>query len=625
MQRNPARLGSLRDWTGGSGYIERGPVRQGYRVRALFYGAAACVLACVCLSAQTAQADEAKAVVEGVKDSRLRAAITAAIGGTEKTAGSRFEARRRARSAAEEAIAVLRSEGYYQYSVEPDITEGDAPQAVVRIIPGPRFTFAEPVLTWAGPPPVPTARIAGESSLGLTIGAPGRAADVLAAEGRILAAIQKRGYADAEPAPREVIVDHANLSVAPTFKVDAKARVIMDGIDLRTDGRTSRRWVSGLAPWKGGMIYDPEDVGERERRLLDTGAYDSVTVSLAPEPNGQGLRPVVVSLTDRPRATVELGASYSTTEGPGVDGRYTRYNRLGLADTWRIQGQYALIQKRLETELSLPHWGRPAQTLRLGASIYKDDTDAYEETGAQVRADIVRRIGKVDFRTLGVTFGVSRDNERIEINRVLSTRRRRLVTLAGLASMSVDRSNDPLNPVRGWRFEARLEPIAHTGDDRLIYLRTMTQGSVYVPFDEHAHTVAAARLKLGAIVGGRIPEVPGSGRFFAGGGGSVRGYSYQGVGSRYADNTPQGGLSLIETSFELRQRVFDRWTAVAFVDAGILGERAAFDFTDPAVGVGVGVRYDLGFAPIRADIAIPVSKQPGDAAFQIYLSIGQSF
>jgi translocation and assembly module TamA len=40
---------------------------------------------------------------------------------------------------------------------------------------------------------------------------------------------------------------------------------------------------------------------------------------------------------------------------------------------------------------------------------------------------------------------------------------------------------------------------------------------------------------------------------------------------------------------------------------------------------GVGVRYDLGFGPLRLDIATPLKRRQGDSLFQIYLSIGQSF
>lgn len=599
-------------------------------MRSYRYAAAASAALAVCLSAQGAAADEPKAVVQGVDNARLRTAIQEAIGGTENPPGSRFEARRRARTASEQAITVLRSEGYYQYLVEPDVGEGDTPQAVVRITPGPRFVFAKPAVTWQGQTPVPEARIAGEASIGLTLGAPGRAADVLTAEGRVLAAVQKRGYADAEAQPREVVVDHAGMTVQPTFKIEPGDRVKMDGVDVRSVGRTNPAWVRYLAPWASGDVYDPENVGELERRLLDTGVYDSVTVGLAPQSNAEGLRPVIVSLADRPRANVELGASYSTSEGAGVDGRYTQYNRFGRADTWRVQGQYAQIQQRLETELALPHWRRPAQTLRMGASVYRDDTDAYEETGAELRLDLERRIGKAagrtfDYRTYGVTVGVSQDEERIDDNGVLRSRRRELATVAGLVAWTIDRSNDPLNPVRGWRLELRAEPIAHTGDDTLAYLRGQADGRLYMPLDEDADTVVAGRLKLGAIGGGRIPEVPASRRFYAGGGGSVRGYAYQAVGPRFSDNTPQGGLALVEGSIEVRRKVFNEWSGVVFLDAGVLGDRSTIEFDDPSVGLGFGVRYDLGFAPIRADIAIPLNKRDGDSAFQAYLSIGQSF
>ena len=42
-------------------------------------------------------------------------------------------------------------------------------------------------------------------------------------------------------------------------------------------------------------------------------------------------------------------------------------------------------------------------------------------------------------------------------------------------------------------------------------------------------------------------------------------------------------------------------------------------------GLGVGARYHLSFAPIRVDVAVPLNKREGDAAFQLYVSIGQAF
>ncbi|MFN3522393.1 MAG: autotransporter assembly complex protein TamA [Phenylobacterium sp.] len=567
----------------------------------------------------------AKASVQGDLPDDLREAIARAIGETGRPVQNRFEARRRARDAGEDAIAVLRSEGYYAYDVEADVGDGDAPTPLVRIEPGPRFTFANPKIDWLNPAPDEDTQTAGLKAMAITVGAPGRAADVLAAEGLILATVQQRGYADAEAEERKVIVDHADDSVRPTFRIAAGELVRLDGLKLITRGRTNPRWLEQLSTWKSGDVYDPEDVAELERRLLDTGVYEAVTVALAPKSDATeaGLRPIVVSLSDRERRTLEAGASYSTSEGFGLDTSWTRYNILGRADTLKAVARVSTIDSRLGTDLSLPHWRRPQQTLKLSASAYDRRTDAYDERGVGVSADIQRRFGKTSYLTYGGALDFSHTEEKQTTT--LNPLGRDLVILSGLGVLSLDRSNDPLSPTRGWRLDTRLEPTLIAGDDTLPYLKVESQATGYLPFGEAARTVFAGRLKLGTMVGGMIPEVPASRRFYAGGGGSVRGYAYQAVGPRLSDNTPQGGVSVLEASVEIRQRIRGRWSAVAFVDAGAVGTDQFPTGKDLSTGAGLGVRYDLGFGPIRADIAVPLDQRSGDAGFQVYISIGQSF
>lgn len=600
-----------------AGWGAMGRIGVGRLVVAVAASAAMCSVA--------ARAEVPRATIEGELNSDLREAIVRAIGESEKPATSRFEARRRANQAGESAIAVLRSEGYYAYDVEADVGEGDAPAAVVRITPGPRFTIADPHIDWIAPPPAEAVQMSGEAVMGLAIGGPGRAADVVGAEGRIVAAVQKRGYADASPQPREVIVDHADQTVRPTYKIVAGELVRLDGLKVVTEGRSRLPWLARLAPWTPGDVYDPEDVAELERRLLDTGVYDSVTVGLAPQDqaDAEGRRPVLVSLSDRKPRTIELSASYSTTEGAGAEARWTRYNVLGRADTFSALARLSSIDSRLGADLTLPHWRRAQQTLKTGGALYRAQTDAYDETGFGVRADVQRRYGRTSFITVGGSLDYSQVDEQDVDD--LTTLGRDIYTVAGLVAGYLDRSNDPLDPRRGWRLDVRAEPTYLFGDEQVPYLKVSTQGTAYLPFGPKAGTVIAGRVRVGTIFGAGINEVPASRRFFAGGGGSVRGYAYQAIGPRLSDNTPQGGISLFETSLELRQQVGERWSVVAFVDGGAVGAEEFPTGDDFSVGVGVGVRYDLGFGPIRADIAIPLDKREGDPEFQIYLSIGQAF
>ncbi|MDB5461699.1 MAG: hypothetical protein JWP23_88 [Phenylobacterium sp.] len=579
-----------------------------------------------------ASAAEPKAIIQGELPPDLRAEIARGVGDTDRPIENRFEARRRAREAAEDAIAVLRSEGFYAYDVEPEVGEGDAPKAIVKIAPGPRFLLGSVRLDWVGAAPDPATAAAAQTSLALKPGQPGRAADVVAAEGRAVAAVQKRGYADVKAQPRQVVVDHADRTVNPDYRIAAGQIARLDGIELTTNGRTSPEWLQNLAPWRHGDPYDPEAVAELERRLLDTGVYESVTVALAPADKltPDGLRPVVVSVAERQKRTIELGGSYDTTEGLGLDAKWTRYGMLGRADTFSVLGRVSNIDSRIETDLSLPHWRTPQQTLALRAAVYRASTPAYDQEGVKVSADVTHRWGRnATFGLTGTyfTWGGSIDLSRTSEVRIgsLTSLGRDIATFAGLVDMALDRSDDPLDPRRGWRVSTRIEPTLLTGYGTLPYLKVQGQVSGYLPFGVQANTVLAGRLRLGSILNGSTADIPAPQRFYAGGGGSVRGFGYQEVGPRLADNTPEGGLSLAEASLELRHRLRGPWGVVAFLDAGTIGGAQLPGFRNSSVGAGFGVRYDLGFAPIRVDIATPVTSRHGQAPFQLYVSIGQSF
>jgi translocation and assembly module TamA len=157
------------------------------------------------------------------------------------------------------------------------------------------------------------------------------------------------------------------------------------------------------------------------------------------------------------------------------------------------------------------------------------------------------------------------------------------------------------------------------------WVKFRTEGSIYFPFDADARNVAAFRMVVGSIVGAEIENVPADRRFYAGGGGSVRGYAYQGIGPKDSDGQPIGGLSLVEGSAEMRIGITDTIGVVPFVDAGTVSENEYPTFSDLKVGAGLGVRYATPFGPLRVDVAVPLNPDPDDPVFGIYAGIGQAF
>ncbi len=578
---------------------------------------------------QAALADEPKAEIRGEIDGELRRRLEQAVGQVDNAPANRFEARRRARSAMESAQALLRSEGYYQPTLQDDVEGEEKPVAIVTVTPGRRFELSETKVNWVAPVPDPVSQSVATADLGLKPGEPGRAADILDAEGRIVASLTREGYADAKAEPRRVVVDHATFTVQPNFNIASGELVRLDGILVRTRGPTNPDWVVNLAPWKAGDRYDPEDVAELERRLLDTGVYDGVNVSLAPldQVTPEGLRPVVVGLSDRPRSLLEAGATYSTAEGVGVDVFRTRYNRFGRAATLKYGLRFASIDSRLGGEVSLPHWRKPGRTLKLSSYLVNEQTDAYDRSALTVNADLSQRIGKTSFFTYGLGLDAGRytENRFDPVTQAPITFDRDLAIVTGRTSAFMDRSNDPLNPTTGFRLYVSAQPTAVTGEDTVLFLRTETQATGYLPVQDGARTVLAGRVRIGSIIGGQELTVPSDRLFYSGGGGSVRGYSYQSINPRLPDNTPRGGLSLFETSIEVRRDIGQKFQAVGFIDAGAIGFQETPNFNNLRYGAGVGVRYKLPFGPVRADIAIPLDKREGDAEFQLYISIGQAF
>ena len=132
---------------------EPGDARGFWSLPRLAYAAAVAIALWAAGFVLPALAAEPKASIEGALDPSLKAEIVRAVGDTDRPIQNRFEARRRAREAAEYATAVLRSEGYYAAEVTPDIGEGDAPAALVTVAPGPRLVLATPQIEWIGAAP----------------------------------------------------------------------------------------------------------------------------------------------------------------------------------------------------------------------------------------------------------------------------------------------------------------------------------------------------------------------------------------------------------------------------------------------------------------------------------------
>ncbi|HSR71931.1 MAG TPA: BamA/TamA family outer membrane protein, partial [Kiloniellales bacterium] len=190
-----------------------------------------------------------------------------------------------------------------------------------------------------------------------------------------------------------------------------------------------------------------------------------------------------------------------------------------------------------------------------------------------------------------------------------------------------DDRDDLLDPTRGTRLSLTLTPYGGVGDQSLAFLRSTLGGTAYYAIDEGRRFVVAGRARLGSILGDDTEEIPANKRFYAGGGGSIRGYEFQKVGPLDENNEPLGGRSLVELGVELRIRVTEEIGIVPFLDGGTVFDSPYPDFEeDLRWATGLGLRYFTAIGPLRLDVAVPLDKREGiDDDYQFYISLGQAF
>ncbi len=581
------------------------------------------VIVCVCTLVLHSGAAAAQ-VLELLTDApsgQIADGLRAAIGDAGPGA-TRLSARRQADDAAERAGAFLNSRGHFSPSVEVAIANAEPFTWTLRIDPGPVFALSAVSIAW--PQGAPDEAVVDElvEALALGPGEPARPDGIVTQEGALVSQLHALGYPDARALARRIVGDREMGTVTVTYRLAPGPRVRLGPVQIAEAGRTDYGYIESLAPYTPGEIYDPAVLLQYSNRLRDTRQYQTTVVRLSETASGAGeagweTRAVIIELTPRARYTLGLGASFSTANGPGAQARLTRRNVTGRADLLTATATIATQRRQFGASWALPNARGPGRDLGAFAEIGQDETDAFDRDRLALGASYaIRQTPDLAF-AFGAGGEISSETDAFG--------ERTLQVLHVSAAASLDRSNDALDPTGGWRADARIEPATAFGDTSLVFAALSGEVRGYRALDREATFVLAGRTRVASVIGGELESLPVSYRYFAGGGGSARGFAFQSVGPRNTDGQPTGGLGLFETSGELRWRRARPLGFVAFVDAVSLVEDAAADLGALRLSAGVGARYRTPAGPLRLDIATPIDSEPGDDPVQIYISIGQAF
>ena len=543
-------------------------------------------------------------------------------------ADSRAEISQRARADRQLLLDILNGQGFFdanvQVQTETSATQGGLVNVVLTALPGRRYYLGQ--IAFAGPSVQPADLISGQfvPKTGDAI-----VADViLAAEAQLSVALPQNGYPFANVGQRDILLDEANGIGDYTLPVDPGARSYFG--QLRTEGTLAfgPQHIAILRRFKTDDLYDSRKVDDLRAALIATGLLSTVSVEAVPgegvAPDGTPYADLLVRQEAAPPRSLAASAGYGTGQGFRAEGSWTHRNLFPPEGALRAAALLGTQEQAASIAFDRTNAGRRDRNIEISVSALHSNFDAFEAyTGrlAMTMALVSTPIWQKKFTwSIGAEIlGTSEDA--FELAR--GVRDRQLYYVAALPlQVGFDRSNDLLDPVRGYRVNLRVSPEASLGTGKQIYARAILDGSFYYPVQDNI--VVAARARVGTISGIMRDNLAPSRRFYGGGGGSVRGFGYQRLGPLDPNYDPIGGRSLNEFALEGRYR-FGNFGVVGFIDAGQAYESSIPKFDDWRVGVGVGGRFYTNFGPVRLDLATPLNRRPGDSRFSVYVSIGQAF
>ncbi|WP_183749515.1 autotransporter assembly complex family protein [Rhizobium sp. BK196] len=459
--------------------------------------------------------------------------------------------------------------------------------------------------------------------------APGEQAGSLAiikAGDTIVDQLKSEGRPFAKLTERRVVADHSKNTVDIVLAAEGGPVAPIGDVGVTGEERVKPEFIQRYSRLRKGEAYSPVALRKAGERLRALGVFSSVTIHEGDALASDGTLPMTIEVSEGKRRYLGIGGQYSTIDGFGVNGYWGHRNLFGGAESLRIEGAVSRLGEASDLGdldysagilFTKPAFIHPSATLKAGIVAKTENPDAYN--AKLVTASLGLSYELTDQDTISAAGEVSFENDDDAFGN------NNYLTFTLPITYDRDARDDKYNPTGGYHATLSAKP-GYEFMNGTVYSAFEGSISGYLGLGAEDGVVLAGKLAAGTLIGGGgVENIPATQRFFAGGGGSVRGYGYQEISPYNENNDATGGRSYVTGSFEARIKITDTIGIVPFIDVGTVSDGIAPDFSDIRAGAGAGVRYATPFGPLRLDFAVPLNKYDGGTDYGIYAGIGQSF
>ena len=437
---------------------------------------------------------------------------------------------------------------------------------------------------------------------------------------------RQQGHPKAQISSKHVKALHLRNLLNVELQVEPGPLATYGDVTVKGAENMNAEFIAYMTGLRKGKQFDPDDIQKAKKRLDKLDVFNVRKIQESDSVKENGEMPIAIVVDEKKQRRFGAGATLSSTDGAGFEAYWMHRNLFGKAERLRIEGAIGGLGETFDGD----ELDYSASVSFTKPGVFSPDTDWYTTIFA-------RREFNDTFE--GETAGGSSVlkhllNDRttlsggifVEYSEFDDAFAKRDFLSAGLTgSVIVDGRDNKLDPSEGFYTEIAAKPF-HEFEYNNTGARLDAELRSYTSLDRDADTVLATRIKLGSVLGINRSETPTNFLYFAGGGGSVRGFGFKNIGVVESNGDISGGRSLFESSLELRQRINETIGVVGFVDSGTVSRDSFIDFSeDLRVSAGLGLRYYTGIGPIRLDVAAPLNPRNGDPDFGMFAGIGQAF
>lgn len=406
-------------------------------------------------------------------------------------------------------------------------------------------------------------------------------------------------------------IDTDNNLVGLDLTLDSGPSVHLGSIQITGADKYGAQQVERLARLSPGKLYRQSDLLEAQQRLVVSGFYDAVFVSLEPEGAAE-VAPVKVELKESLRQKWVLGLGVRSDSGARLTAEHTHHRIPGL--DWRAVSKVA--------------WDRDLQSA--GLDLLAPPDPNLWRWNTSVKVDHEKRVGfqvnsqrwRAGRTQLGENIDRSYFAQYDSANQIGDIQGQKESISGNYAWVWRDFDSLPF-PNRGLGLGVEVGTGVTLGTDREPYARWLVKSLAFVPLGKTAGRLAL-RADMGSVVSRSTVNLPTTQLFLTGGDNSVRGYAPNSIGVTADNGLIVAGRYLVAGSLEWQRPIIwnqqrTDWESAIFVDAGAVTN--ATRQIHAKVGYGVGARWRSPVGPVRMDLAYAESLRK----LRLHLSVGFTF